>query len=70
MTNLTTLPAEILHCVFAWLDPRDLGRLPRVCKVLNDYVKGNWKLCQDVYLNHLVSHRDLPQAPPLEIHES
>lgn len=58
MPRLTTLPAELLHHIFSSLDPTDLGALPRVCKVLNDYVKGNWKLCQDVYLNHLVSKDD------------
>ncbi|KAH8718950.1 hypothetical protein HC256_003574 [Beauveria bassiana] len=57
MTQLTGLPAELLHQIFSWLDPRDLGALPRVCLVLNNHVKGNWKLCQDVYLNHL----DKPQ---------
>ncbi|KAM3453992.1 hypothetical protein NHJ6243_009004 [Beauveria neobassiana] len=57
MTQLTGLPAELLHQIFSWLDPRDLGALPRVCQVLNNHVKGNWKLCQDVYLNHL----DKPQ---------
>ncbi|TQV96520.1 F-box domain-containing protein [Cordyceps javanica] len=53
MPQLTALPAELLHHIFSWLEPRDLGALPRVCPALNDYVKGNWKLCQDVYLNHL-----------------
>lgn len=55
MPELTTLPAELLHQIFAWLDPKDLGVLPRVNEAFHDYVKDNWKLCQDVYLNHLVS---------------
>ena len=55
MPRLITLPAEVLHNIFIWLDPDDLGSLPRVCRVLHDYVTGNWKLCQDIYLNHLVS---------------
>ncbi|KAM3499304.1 hypothetical protein MY11210_009621 [Beauveria gryllotalpidicola] len=57
MTQLTGLPAELLHHIFRWLDPRDLGALPRVCQVLNNHVKGNWKLCQDVYLNHLTGSK-------------
>jgi hypothetical protein len=55
MPRLVTLPAEVLHNIFIWLDPGDLGSLPRVCRALHDYVTGNWKLCQDIYLNHLVS---------------
>ncbi|ATY60361.1 F-box domain-containing [Cordyceps militaris] len=54
MAQLTALPAELLHHIFAFLDPRDLGAgVPRVCRAFNDYIKGNWKLFQDVYLNHL-----------------
>lgn len=62
MAHFTTLPAEVLHHIFTWLDPRDLGALPRVCQVLHAHVKGNWKLCQDVYLNHLVSK--MPRNKP------
>ncbi|OAQ97015.1 hypothetical protein LLEC1_08108, partial [Akanthomyces lecanii] len=58
MSRLTTLPPELLHHIFSWLNPTDLGTLPRVCSALNDYVKGNWKLCQDVYLNHLDKPQD------------
>ncbi|KAJ3499117.1 hypothetical protein NLG97_g593 [Lecanicillium saksenae] len=53
MLQLTTLPAELLHHIFVWLDPKDLGVLPRVCRSFHEYVKNNWKLCQDVYLLHL-----------------
>ncbi|GKT85292.1 F-box domain-containing protein [Colletotrichum tofieldiae] len=53
MLHLNLLPAEILHHIFSGLDPRDLGRLPRTCRFLHDFVKGNQKLCKDVYLNTL-----------------
>lgn len=52
--HLVLLPAEILHHIFSGLDARDLGRLPRTCRFLHDFVKGNEKLCKDVYLNTLV----------------
>lgn len=54
MLHLNLLPAEILHQIFSGLDPRDLGRLPRTCRFMHTYVKGNQKLCKDVYLKTLV----------------
>lgn len=54
MLHLNLLPAEILHHIFAGLEPRDLGRLPRICRFLHTFVKGNQKLCKDVYLSALV----------------
>ncbi|TDZ65108.1 hypothetical protein CTRI78_v003629 [Colletotrichum trifolii] len=53
MLHLSLLPAEILHHIFSGLEPRDLGRLPRTCRFLNSYVKGNQALYKDVYLNAL-----------------
>lgn len=55
MPQLTTLPNEILHNIFQWLPPKDLGSLPRVCRALHSYVKDNQKLCHDIYLHHFVS---------------
>lgn len=54
MAHLNLLPAEILHHIFSGLDPRDLGRVPRTCRFLYGYVKGNQNLCKDVYLGVLV----------------
>ncbi|KAK1641119.1 F-box domain-containing protein [Colletotrichum phormii] len=53
LLHINWLPAEILHHIFSGLEPRDLGRLPRTCRFLHSYVKGNQKLCKDVYLNAL-----------------
>ncbi|KAK1699755.1 F-box domain-containing protein [Colletotrichum godetiae] len=53
LLHISLLPAEILHHIFSGLEPRDLGRLPRTCRFLHSYVKGNQKLCKDVYLNAL-----------------
>ena len=55
MAHLETLPAEVLHNIFQLLYPADLATLPRVCRALHAYVRGNWKLFKDVYLNNLVS---------------
>lgn len=55
MSRLTTLPPEMLHLIFVWLDPEDLSVLPRVCKAFNQHVKGNRDLCKNIYLNQLVS---------------
>lgn len=64
MTLLTSLPPEILHSIFQWLCPEDLLLLPRVCRRFHRYVKGNWKLCRDVYTRTLVRFC-LPSALPL-----
>lgn len=61
--HINLLPAEILHHIFSGLEPRDLGRLPRTCRFLHSYVKGNQKLCKDVYLNALVWNKPpVPQS--------
>lgn len=54
MVHLNLLPAEILHHILSGLDPRDLGRVPRTCRFLYGYVKGNQNLCKDVFLSVLV----------------
>ncbi|KDN61182.1 putative F-box domain-containing protein [Colletotrichum sublineola] len=53
MLHLNLLPAEILHHIFSGLGPRDLGRIPRTCRFLHDFVRGNQKLFKDVYLSTL-----------------
>ncbi|PTB80497.1 hypothetical protein M440DRAFT_1397867 [Trichoderma longibrachiatum ATCC 18648] len=55
MAHLTTLPNEILHNILQWMSPRDLGSLPRVCRALHGFVKGNQKLCEDIYLHNFDS---------------
>jgi hypothetical protein len=62
MIHITQLPAEILHHIFRWLEPTDLATLPRTCHFINEYVKGNQRLCHDIYLNVLVCSRSLPCA--------
>ncbi|KAL6836509.1 hypothetical protein J3E69DRAFT_373520 [Trichoderma sp. SZMC 28015] len=58
MAHLTTLPNEILHNILQWLAPKDLESLPRVCKALHSFVKGNQKLCEDIYIHHFDSPPD------------
>ncbi|KOS18203.1 hypothetical protein ESCO_003216 [Escovopsis weberi] len=53
MAHLTTLPNEILHSIFGNLDPEDLATVPRICRRLNDFVKGNHRLCLEIYLKIL-----------------
>ncbi|VUC25352.1 unnamed protein product [Clonostachys rosea] len=47
---LIGLPPEILHHILIWLDPADLAPVSKVCQFLYKVVKGNQKLCQDIYL--------------------
>jgi len=54
MLHLNLLPAEILHNILRFVDPRDLATLPRVCRYLHGYVQGNQRLCRDIYLHHMV----------------
>ncbi|KAL7922238.1 hypothetical protein ACQKWADRAFT_292859 [Trichoderma austrokoningii] len=58
MPQLATLPNEVLHNILQWLTPKDLVSVPRVCRALHSYLKGNQKLYRDVYLHHF----DLPPA--------
>lgn len=54
--NLTNLPPEILHHILQWLQPADLiVTLPRVCRSLNAFTKGNRNLYRANYLHNLVS---------------
>ncbi|KAL2753791.1 hypothetical protein ACRALDRAFT_2078754, partial [Sodiomyces alcalophilus JCM 7366] len=53
---------EILHNILQWVDPRDLGRLPRASRFMRDYVRNNRKLWKDVYLNHL----DVPREQDID----
>ncbi|KAK4196835.1 hypothetical protein QBC40DRAFT_182549 [Triangularia verruculosa] len=53
VVGILSLPPEIFHNILAYLDPRDLGRLPRVCKAFRQFVEGNNPLCRDVYLRIL-----------------
>lgn len=54
MPLLTQLPPEILHNVLSWVEPQDLLTIPRACRFLYQYIKGNMALARDVYLNFLV----------------
>ncbi|KAI1079209.1 hypothetical protein F5B20DRAFT_185239 [Whalleya microplaca] len=53
MTLLTDLPPEILHHIFGYVDPPDLGWIPRICKSLYFTVTSNTALFKLVYLNNL-----------------
>jgi hypothetical protein len=55
MDLLTQLPPEILHGIFSFVSPPDLAVVPRTCRFLYHYIKGNSALCRDVYLNSFVS---------------
>jgi F-box associated protein len=54
LAGLLTLPPEILHDIFTYVEARDLGRLPCTCRALRDYVMGNEKLFKDNYLARMV----------------
>ncbi|KXH46654.1 F-box domain-containing protein [Colletotrichum salicis] len=69
LLHINLLPAEILHHIFSGLEPRDLGRLPRTCRFLHSYVKGNQKLCKDVYLNALDTPKQTGLDWEREVHD-
>ncbi|POR36209.1 Uncharacterized protein TPAR_03560 [Tolypocladium paradoxum] len=69
MALLTSLPPEILHNIFQWLCPEDLLLLPRVCRLFHGYVKGNWKLCRDVYMRTLDTPEDTNLDWETELHD-
>jgi hypothetical protein len=58
MAQLLQLPAEILHHILCFIDPKDLCTLELTCLHLYHYVVGNQVLCRDIYHHVLVSiHR-------------
>ncbi|PNY28769.1 Uncharacterized protein TCAP_01314 [Tolypocladium capitatum] len=69
MTLLTSLPPEILHSIFQWLCPEDLLLLPHVCRLFYRYVRGNWRLCRDVYLRTLDTPEDKGLDWEAELHD-
>lgn len=52
---IKTLPPEILHHVFSWLDPDELNPVSRVCRFFHDYISHNQSLHRAIYLNWFVS---------------
>ncbi|KAK0643642.1 hypothetical protein B0T16DRAFT_186983 [Cercophora newfieldiana] len=61
MVHITQLPAEILHNILGFVDPSDLGTLPRTCRYLYGFVTGNSALCRDIY------YRTLDEPPSSDI---
>lgn len=51
--TLITLPNEILHNILKFVDPIDLGKVFRVCKLLGKFVDDGI-LFKEVYCNILV----------------
>ncbi len=55
MPNLINLPNEIVHNILTFVDPSDLGRVPRTCRALQRFVEGGGQqLWKDVYCGNLV----------------
>ncbi|KAI1656709.1 hypothetical protein F4813DRAFT_121884 [Daldinia decipiens] len=52
MVLLIELPPEIVQHVLGYVEPSDLGWIPRVCKDLYHIVNGNTSLFRIVYLNN------------------
>ena len=50
MASLLELSHELLHCIFAELNPADLSSLNRTCRDLNSYIRGNRLLHRDIYV--------------------
>ncbi|TKA65617.1 hypothetical protein B0A55_07288 [Friedmanniomyces simplex] len=50
MASLLELSHELLHCIFAEVDPADLAALTLTCHDLNSYIRGNRLLHKDVYV--------------------
>ncbi|KAI0541100.1 hypothetical protein GGR58DRAFT_511171 [Xylaria digitata] len=62
MPLLTDLPLEIIYHILGYVDPQDLGRIPRTCKSLYHAVNANSALFRQVYLHHL----DAPSQGPID----
>ncbi|KAF2969519.1 hypothetical protein GQX73_g4067 [Xylaria multiplex] len=62
MPLLTDLPLEIIYHILGYVDPQDLGRIPRTCKSFYHAVNANSTLFKQVYLHHL----DAPSRGPID----
>ena len=52
--DFLSLPAEVIHSIFAKVEPVDLARLKRCCRLFNNFIKSDWLIFKEVFLNHFV----------------
>lgn len=50
MSSLLELSHELLHCIFAEIQPADLSAVSQSCRALHSYIRGNRLLHRDVYV--------------------
>jgi hypothetical protein len=60
MACLTSLPLELLHNVFAEVDPVDLAALSSTCRAFHGFILKNRCLFKELYLKTFVGRL----APP------
>lgn len=54
MACLLDFSHELLHAIFANVNPVDLASLSSSCSALNSYIKNNRLLCKELYLSYWV----------------
>ena len=53
--DFLSLPSEVIHSIFTKVEPIDLARLKRCCHTLNDFIKSDWLIVKDIFLQKFVS---------------
>ncbi|KAK3072109.1 hypothetical protein LTR53_007417 [Teratosphaeriaceae sp. CCFEE 6253] len=66
MAALLELSHELLHCIFADIDPTDLPVLKKTCRDLNNYIRGNRLLHKDIYVRRYDGPRCSDTEPDWE----
>lgn len=66
MSQIESLPPEILHGILQWVEHDDMATLPRVSRTFHSFIKGNKRLFKYVYLHNLVCIRS-PQLKCLDL---
>lgn len=54
MSQIESLPPEILHGILQWVEHEDMATLPHVSHTFRSFIKGNKRLYKYVYLHNLV----------------
>ena len=62
---LRSLPPEVLHSIFAKVEPHCLAPLRACCRALDNFIKNDILLWKELYLTYFVSSVIAPVTYPV-----
>ncbi|KAI5362965.1 putative F-box domain-containing protein [Septoria linicola] len=66
MASLLELSHELLHCIFAEIEPADLSSISQSCRALHSYISANRLLHKDIYVKRYDDPTGLKAEPDWE----